>query len=579
MSNRNKKRIKIFLIYAIIALLMWAFWPSEEKNSYEEITYDKVISYVKTNEIKKIESQQDTLEILVTLKDETEKKVIIPSKEEFTAFISKEIENGAEIEFVVKEIEKDSILSFLKSILSTIVVYALIYFLFFKKFFTNIEGGKNELKSVESKVRFSDVAGIDEEKAQLEEIVKFLKHPEEYLSSGARIPKGILLNGEPGTGKTLLAKAIAGEAGVPFFQTNGSSFEEKFVGVGASRIRDLFKKAKENAPCIIFIDEIDSVAQNRYSGKSYSEQTLNQLLAEMDGFETEDNVIVIAATNHIEILDTALTRPGRFDRHVFVPMPDVIAREKILEVHSKNKNFCKNVSLPEIAKKTVGFSGADLENVLNEAAIYSVNNGNKMINNEAIDEAIARVLVGLKKKNSAITEADKYLTAVHEAGHAIVSAVLRPEVRNFGVSIVPRGNAGGYNFFDESNKTYHRKSDLFKEIQVIYGGRIAEEIVLGDISSGASNDFEKATKIAQRMVTRFAMNGNLITKVSGEDEFNNRLDSIKMEELEKICQTAYDKSYTVIAKHKQILLEFANILMKKEYLAQEDVEKFMSEKL
>lgn len=578
MSNQSKKRIEILLILGLVALFIWSVWPSGEENSYEEITYDKVITHVRKNEVELVQLQQDSPQILLVLKDGALKTSLVPSNEEFASFISERIRYGEELKVIVKEKEESGILNTVFSLLTTFGIYILIYMFFFKKM-ENMTGGKYELRPVESKVRFSDVAGIDEEKAQLEEVVKFLKYSQKYISSGARIPKGILLNGEPGTGKTLLAKAIAGEAGVPFFQVNGSSFEEKYVGVGASRIRELFKKAKENAPCIIFIDEIDSVAQNRYNGKSYSEQTLNQLLAEMDGFETNDNIIVIAATNHIEILDTALIRPGRFDRNIFVPMPDVFAREKILEVHARNKSFCEDVVFSEVARKTVGFSGAELENVLNEAAIYCVNNGDEKISNEAIDEAIARVLVGLKKKNSAITEIDKKLTAVHEAGHAIVSAVVRPNVKNFGVSIVPRGNAGGYNFFDESNKTYHRKMDLIKEIQVLYGGRIAEEIVLGDISSGAANDLEKATKIAQQMITRFAMNGSLLTKISGEVDFNTQLDSIKMEELEKICKTAYDKAHEVIENHKDILLEFSDLLIEKEYLSQEDVEKFMSEKL
>lgn len=482
MSNQNKKRVIICLVivFAITSALVLGYLFKADRGTIQEVTYDKIVFYVKAKEISKIETQQNSFEISVTLKDETKIKAIIPNIEEFTAFVSKEIENGAEIEFSVKQEGKFG--EIFSALVPSLVIYAMMLVVF-PKIMASVTGGKYEVTPVTSNVKFDDVAGIEEEKAQLEEIVKFLTNPQEYISSGARIPKGVLLNGAPGTGKTLLAKAIAGEAGVPFFQANGSSFEEKYVGVGASRIRELFKKAKQNAPCIIFIDEIDSVAQNRYDKKSYSEQTLNQLLAEMDGFETKDNIIVIAATNHVDVLDNALTRAGRFDRHVFVPMPDVIAREAILKVHAKNKRFCQDVHFSEIAKKTVGFSGADLENVLNEAAIYCVNNGKKIISNEDIDEAIARVLVGLKKKNAAITESDKRLTAVHEAGHAIVSSVVRPDVKNFGISIVPRGKAGGYNFFDESDKTYLKKSDLFKELQVLYAGRIAEEVVLGECSN------------------------------------------------------------------------------------------------
>lgn len=432
-------------------------------------------------------------------------------------------------------------------------------------------------KTEKTNVKFSDVAGIDEEKEQLEEIVNFLKYPQRYTENGAKIPKGILLDGEPGTGKTLLAKAIAGEADVPFFQTTGSSFEEKLVGVGASRVRKLFSKAKEESPCIIFIDEIDSVARSRYKGTSVSEQTLNQLLAEMDGFNSDDNVIVIAATNHIDILDPALTRSGRFDRHISVPMPDILAREKILQVHARNKKFEEDISLKEIAKKTVGFSGADLKNLLNEAVIYSVNNGNGIITKEAIEESIARILVGLQKRNTATTEEERRMTAIHESGHAIVSAKVRPEVKNLGISIIPRGTAGGYNFFDSADRTYRTKTELFKQMQVNYGGRIAEEVIFDDISSGASTDLEEATRIAYQMTIRFAMNDTLITKISGENDFNTHLYSIKMDEVEKLCREAYDSAYAIILENKTQLLELANLLIEKEYLSQEEVEKFLKE--
>lgn len=575
-KNPNKKRFRLFL-NLIFAIVITFFIICIISNRNDELSYDKVVSYVKANEVSKIEVQQQSLEILATLKDGTERSAVVPSMDEFTSFISEEIENGTEIEFVVKN--DNIVINSLLSILRTILVYALIIFAVTKLMSRITNGKDSDIKPVESKVRFSDVAGIDEEKAQLEEIVSFLKHPQKYLSSGAKIPRGVLLNGAPGTGKTLLAKAIAGESGVPFFQVNGSSFEEKYVGVGASRVRDLFSKAKKMAPCIIFIDEIDSVAQNRYNGKSYSEQTLNQLLAEMDGFDTKDNVIVIAATNHIEVLDSAITRPGRFDRHVSIPMPDVIAREKILAVHARNKHLDSCISLQEVARKTVGFSGADLENILNEAAIYSVNSGCDMITKEAVDESIARVLVGLAKKNSAITEVDRRLTAVHEAGHAIVSAVARPDVMNFGISIVPRGSAGGYNLFDESDKAYQRKSDLLTLIQVCYGGMAAESLVFNDISSGSSSDLEKASKIAYLMLTRYGMNGSLLTKISGESNFNSQLDSKKMEELEKICQEAYKVAVTIVEKHKSQVLELADLLLAKEYLSQEDVERFMAEKL
>ena len=436
--------------------------------------------------------------------------------------------------------------------------------------------GDFKVRPVTADVRFTDVAGIDEEREQLSEVVKFLKAPEQYTNMGARIPKGILRVGAPGTGKTLLAKAIAGEAKVPFFQVTGSSFEEKFVGVGASRVRKIFNEAKKVAPSIIFIDEIDAVAQNRYSGKSYSEQTLNQLLAEMDGFDSNSHVIVIAATNHKEVLNPAILRPGRFDRHVYVPMPNIKARTEILEVHARNKQFSTDVNLQELARKTVGFSGANLENVLNEAALLAVKLNSSCITNPIIDESIARVIVGIKKESSILSEKEKYLTAVHEAGHAIVSASIRPDVRNFCISIVPRGEAGGYNFFDESYKTYKQKADMEKQIRVMYGGRCAEEIILGDISTGASNDLEAATDLAYRMVMNFAMTGSRLVKITNRPEFNNHIESQAVEEMEAICEKAYKETIETVTKNKEVISKLAALLMEKEYLSDIEVSAFLS---
>ncbi len=567
-NGSNSRWFKIWLIAFLVMMILMCLMP-EPNNDETVMTYDEVIVAIKEGEVQKIVAQQNSLKIQITLKDETEKVATIPSIYELSAVLLSEIENGNQIEF---EVGAASIFS---SIFSSLLSLALTIALFSFMMKRMTGDGNYSVKPVNSKVRFSDVAGIDEEKAQLEEVVKFLKNPEMYAKMGARIPKGILLNGDPGTGKTLLAKAIAGEAGVPFFQATGSSFEEKFVGVGADRVRKLFAEAKKAAPSIIFIDEIDSVAQNRYSGKSYSEQTLNQLLSEMDGFSTEENVIVIAATNHIDILDPAITRPGRFDRHVFIPKPDVIAREKILKLHAKNKRLSNDVSIKDIAKRTVGFAGADLENLLNEAAIYSVNMGRNYISASDIDEAIARVLVGLKKGESAISDEEKWLTAVHEAGHAIVSAVVRPKIKNFGISIVPRGNAGGYNVFDEADTVYSKKSDLLLQMQVLYGGRIAEELILGDISSGASNDLERASKIAHMMITRFSMNGSLLTKITAEANFNQQLDTKSIEEAEKICRENYEEAKRVAETYKNQINILAKLLYEREHLSQQDVEAFI----
>lgn len=583
MSDKNKKRLlsvaKILLCAVFAVVMVFVMFGIPGTKEVETIAYSEFLNLVKNSQVVKVTANTNSTEISILLKEGTEKEVLLPNMEEFTSFITKEIQNGANIEFSVVDDNSKMI----KGILKTVMQCSFYIFIVFvmTKTITKTSNGKYKVESVNSEVKFSDVAGINEEKAQLEEIVEFLKNPDKYNESGAKIPKGVLLTGAPGTGKTLLAKAIAGEAGVPFFQVTGSSFEEKFVGVGAARVRDLFKKAKEEAPSIIFIDEIDSVAKSRYGVEhSHSEQSLNQLLAEMDGFQTKDNVIVIAATNYINVLDKAIIRPGRFDRLVTIPMPDIKAREKILEVHSKNKKLSDDVSLKEIARKTVGFSGADLENILNEAAIYSVNNGSGVIDKAALDEAIARVLVGLEKKNTAISETEKRLTAIHEAGHAIVSALVRPNVKNLGISIVPRGKAGGYNYFDESDKVFYTKNDLYKNIQVLYGGRIAEELVLGDVSTGSSNDLENASRIVYKMITSFAMQDSVsfLTQVPGKDDFNNQLIESRMDEMEEICKRAYNEASVLVSKNKDVLLELADLLIEKEYLPQEEVEKFMSEK-
>ncbi|MEG1442486.1 MAG: ATP-dependent zinc metalloprotease FtsH, partial [Oscillospiraceae bacterium] len=365
--------------------------------------------------------------------------------------------------------------------------------------------GKSKAKLMvddKNKKNFGDVAGADEEKEELKEIVDFLKSPERYRELGARIPKGVLLVGPPGTGKTLLAKAVAGEADVPFFSISGSDFVEMFVGVGASRVRDLFENAKKNSPCIIFIDEIDAVGRHRGAGlgggHDEREQTLNQLLVEMDGFGVNEGVIIIAATNRADILDPALLRPGRFDRQVLVDAPDVIGREAILEVHSKGKPLGKDVDLAVLAKTTVGFTGADLENLMNEAALLAARHGKSEISMFDLEESIMKVIAGPEKKNRKITEHERKLTAFHEAGHAVVSKMLPTQDRVHQVSIIPRGRAGGYTLSLPKDDTFfNSKTEMIEEIIALLGGRVAEELTLDDISTGASNDLDRATKIAK----------------------------------------------------------------------------------
>ena len=573
-SNIGKKRILIINVLLIVLAIVVGIALGSGKENELEKPYGEVIVAIQNEEISRITTNKDSHIFWIYYKYVDQKNyqgnyTIVPNIDEFTSFIAEEIKAGKNIGFEVEE-GNDAVTAII-SLLVSILPFAFLFYYMNKM----MNGNGAKVKPVYSKVRFDDVAGIDEEKMQLQEVVQFLRNPGRYEAIGAKIPKGVLLSGDPGTGKTLLAKAIAGEAGVPFYQVNGSSFEEKFVGVGASRVRKLFAEAKKNAPAIIFIDEIDSVAQKRYGSKAnYSEQTLNQLLSEMDGFETSDNVIVIAATNHIEVLDEAIRRPGRFDRTVHIPRPDLVAREAILEVHARNKIFASDVSLYDVAKKTTGFCGADLENILNEAAIHAVNHGRKAIYTFDIDEAIARVIAGLKKENAVISDYEKWLTAVHEAGHAVVSRVRRPDVDNFTISIVPRGNAGGYNFFDDADGRYLQKKEIVFKLQVLYAGRIAEHMILKEISSGAKNDLEKATQLAYTMVTKLAMDDKMLTQIPGEDVFNAELQRMRMEDAERICTEAYTHSKEVITTYLEVVRALAQNLINQETMTYDEINEF-----
>lgn len=567
-SNSNKRKILIILFSIIIMIIGFAY---KYHSLNESITYDQVIKNINNGEIKEIHaSNNDSNRITVFFKNGKQTTSTISSLEDLSKIVSDNIKEGNEITFKI-----DNSFPFTTELFTCLICIITTLFLFKKLPLSN---DNYSINPISSNVSFDDVAGIDSEKEQLEEIVKFLKSPKNYTSAGAKIPKGILLTGEPGTGKTLLAKAIAGEANVPFFQVTGSSFDEKFVGVGASRIRTLFKKAKKVSPSIIFIDELDSLAASRYNTNQHNEQSLNQLLSEMDGFTSNDNVIVIAATNHFEILDTAITRPGRFDRKVFLPLPDLLSREKILEVHSKNKSFDESISLDEIAKKTVGFSGADLENILNESAIYAVNHGRKYISKEDINEAIARVLIGLEKKNSIISEKDRYLTAVHESGHAIISEILRPDVKNFGISITPRGAAGGYNFFNESDKFYNTRQDLENLIKVSYGGRAAEELILKDISTGARSDLEKASKIAYDLINVYGMN-SILVKIKDHKSYNETMENLRLDQIENLCTKCYEETKKLLESNILVLEKLSKLLLEKESLSQEEISAFMQDNL
>ena len=436
---------------------------------------------------------------------------------------------------------------------------------------------------------FADVAGEDEEKAELAEIVDFLKTPDKFRRLGARIPKGVLLVGPPGTGKTLLAKAVAGEAGVPFFSISGSDFVEMFVGVGASRVRDLFDTAKKQSPCIIFIDEIDAVGRHRGAGlgggHDEREQTLNQLLVEMDGFGVNEGVIIIAATNRPDILDPALLRPGRFDRQVVVDAPDVKGREEILKVHSKGKPLAADVDLSVIAKTTIGFSGADLENLMNEAALAAARKGAREISMFDIEDSIMKVIAGPEKKSRKVTERERRLTAFHEAGHAVVSKMLPTQDRVHQVSIIPRGRAGGYTLSLPKDDTFfNSKTEMLEEIVSLLGGRVAEQLFLGDISTGASNDIERATNIAKSMVTKYGMSERLGARTFGDQnnevfigldyghtvDYSQETAAVIDEEIHKIIDECYKRCTDILNSHRESLTKVAELLLEKEKIEGEE---------
>ena len=441
---------------------------------------------------------------------------------------------------------------------------------------------------VSSKIRFSDVAGAEEEKQELEELVQFLKNPQQFTDLGARIPKGVLLVGPPGTGKTLLAKAVAGEAKVPFFSISGSDFVELYVGVGASRVRDLFAQAKSNAPCLVFIDEIDAVGRQRGAGmgggNDEREQTLNQLLVEMDGFETNSGVIILAATNRADILDPALTRPGRFDRQVYVNVPDVKGREDIIKIHSRNKPLSDDVDVKRIARLTSGFAGADIENMLNEAALLAARDKRVKITMVDIQEGINKVLMGPKKKSRLVTEDDKKITAIHESGHAIIAHALPNCDSVQEISIIPRGHAGGYTLtLDEQDRTHMTKQKLLDTITMMLGGRAAEEIMLNDITTGASNDIERATKIARRMVAEWGMSEKfgLVSYGEGNQIFVGRdyqqtkgysedIASSIDEETKKIIDEAHNCAIAILSEKKGLIENLQQILLDKETIYHEE---------
>ena len=493
-----------------------------------------------------------------------------------------------------------SLLSSLLVPIIMIVLLAIVFFIIMRK--TNgannkaLNFGKTKASQVrDSKVRFSDVAGAEEEKQELQEIVDFLKDPKKFTAIGARIPKGVLLVGPPGTGKTLFAKAVAGEANVPFFSISGSDFVEMFVGVGASRVRDLFDQAKHSMPCIIFIDEIDAVGRQRGAGlgggNDEREQTLNQLLVQMDGFESNDSIIVMAATNRADILDPALMRPGRFDRQIYVNIPDVKGREEIFKVHSRNKPLAPTVNFKSLARLTSGFTGADIENLLNEAAILAARANRKLITMEDISEAINKVIAGPAKKSRVVTERDKRITAYHESGHAIIAKLSKNCDNVHEVSIIPRGQAAGYTItLPENDDNHFTKQKLLDQIAMMLGGRAAEEIVIKDVSAGASNDIQRASKIARKMVTEWGMSdaiGNMYlgaseevflgrdyqTQLNYSDEMAAKIDA----EIKAIIDTQYQKALSILRENRSVMDKMVKMLYEKETIYEEEIDSLFRE--
>ena len=605
-NNSNGIKIRNLLIYLgipIVVILVMTFVFSQTPK--DTTTYSEIVSYFDDMKVKEFVVEKTSTsfsgKIQLTLTDDKVVSANIMDWDTFWADVKDDIAKydaknpTAPMQYDLKTKSDNSFL--LEMIPTLILMVALVAFWFFMMrrmggsggIGREINFGKAKFKSnpdEKKKTTFDDVAGADEEKEELEEIVEFLKNPEKYNTLGARIPKGVLLIGPPGTGKTLLAKAVAGEAGVPFFSISGSDFVEMFVGVGASRVRDLFETAKKNSPCIVFIDEIDAVGRQRGTGlgggHDEREQTLNQLLVEMDGFGANEGVIMIAATNRPDILDPALLRPGRFDRQVMVGYPDINGREAILKVHSREKPLSPDVKLKTVAKETAGFTGADLSNLLNEAALLAARKNKKAITQEEIEEAAIKVVVGTEKKSKVMSEKEKKLTAYHEAGHAICFYACETQDPVHQISIIPRGMAGGYTMpLPTEDKSYRSKSEMLEEIVVDLGGRVAEALVLGDISTGASNDIEKATKTATNMVVKYGMSDEIgpINYTSGSnevfigrdmgqvknysDETASKIDS----EIHSIIANAYKKTEDILLANMSKLHEIAAYLIKHEKMS------------
>ena len=598
MSDKNQKKpndskwkkvlyVLIPIILALAIVLTLIIIQNNQENDELEVSYTQLIEDIDSGKIESIEMTVGSTSLKVKYKDEEEKKhAIAPSTQAFVELIQDKLQDDNtenDVELIQKP--RNALLSFSEgfvSILPTLILVILVILIFQMQGLGD-KGKVYDPDVSQDKITFKDVAGLDEEKAEMMEIVEFLKNPEKYSKMGAKTPRGVLLCGKPGTGKTLIAKAIAGEANVPFISMSGSEFVEMFAGLGASRVRKLFERAKKISPCIIFIDEIDAIGSRRASNNgadSENNQTLNQLLVEMDGFDSDQSIIVIAATNRPEMLDEALLRPGRFDRTINIALPDIKGREEILKIHSKNKKIADDVDFKSIAGDTAGFTGAELENILNEAAIIATNKNHDAINNNDIEDAVKKVTVGLEKHNRVVSEKDKKLTAYHEAGHAVVSRYLETQKDIKEVSIIPRGVAGGYTMYKTNeDKFYVSKTEMEEKLISLLGGRAAEKVALNDISTGASNDIEVAMKIARDMVTVYGMSDkigpmsiNLEKDPYQMQLLGNNLEDEIGKEVKTILEDAYEKAQRLLSLHRDKLDAVAGVLLEKEVINEKEFE-------
>ena len=595
-KNQNKKNDKKILISSIILGVILVimvgismYFVSKNQNQDDKtLAYTDLIKEISYGNVEKIEMSVGSTSVKVKMKNvDEEKKSIVPNTEAFIELIQQKVAEGNEIELIQKPKSTLVVLSTaLLSLLPTIVMVAL-FVMIFKMQGLGEKGQVYDDTERKTKIKFKDVAGLDEEKEELIEIVDFLKKPEKFSKMGAKIPKGVLLYGKPGTGKTLIAKAIAGEADVPFISMSGSEFIEMFAGLGASRVRKLFERARKLSPCIVFIDEIDAIGARRTSNsgaETENNQTLNQLLVEMDGFSSEETIIVLAATNRPEMLDKALLRPGRFDRQITIPVPDLKGRLEILKIHAEDKKLSDDVNLESIAEDTAGFTGAELANILNEAAIIATINKHDEIENSDIEEAVKKVTVGLEKKTRVYSEKDKKLTAYHEAGHAVVSRYLPTQTDVKEVSIIPRGVAGGYTMYkSDEDKYYISKTEMKEKLIALLGGRAAEKLVLDDISTGASNDIEVATRIAREMVTKYGMSDNLgPIDFQGEEQndmfvFGENIGDKIGAEVKSLIDEAYNNAQKLLIEHRDKLDAIAQTLLAQEKINEQEFKEIFGE--